>query len=145
MTSKSRKKAGASVKAAPKAKAISKASAKPAKGASVKRAATAAISGASNKWLGFDIVDVGQTAMGMTKGSSAAPKEKSSSGKKRRRGKVPKTVRKWATKFISRRKTEEKIVKGIFGADGGKVIKKPKATKSYGVITQQEAMNALRR
>lgn len=72
-------------------------------------------------------------------------KDKSEKSGKRRRGKVPKTVKKWASRFISRRKQEEKIVKGIFGTDGGKVIKKAKKASSSGVITQQEALAALRR
>lgn len=69
---------------------------------------------------------------------------KRTDGKKRRRGKVPKTVRKWATKITSRRKQEEKIVKELFGAGGGKIVKAPKKNSSNGNISRSEALSALR-
>jgi hypothetical protein len=63
---------------------------------------------------------------------------------KRRRGKVPKSVRKWASKIVSRRNQEEKIVKDLFGTSGGKVIKAPKKSASAGFISRSEAERALR-
>src|SRR3990167_10284151 len=63
---------------------------------------------------------------------------------KRRKGKIPKSVRKWASRIVSRRKQEEKLVKKLFGTGGGKVIKAVKKG-SPGFITQEERLAALRR
>lgn len=63
---------------------------------------------------------------------------------KRRKGKIPKAVRKWASRIVSRRKQEEKLVRKLFGTGGGKVIKAQKKG-SPGVITQEERLAALRR
>ena len=68
---------------------------------------------------------------------------KGSTGKKRRKGKIPKQVKRWASRIVSRRKQEEKLVKELFGAGGGKVVKAPKKG-SAGVITREEALRSLR-
>ena len=80
------------------------------------------------------------------KGDVGAKTKKGGAGGRHRRGVVPKTVRKWAGKITRRRKQEEKIVKKLFGADGGKIVKKPKASRygSPGVITKAEALAALK-
>lgn len=63
---------------------------------------------------------------------------------KRFKGKIPKAVRRWATRIVSRRKQEEKLIKKLFGSGGGKVVKTTKFG-SRGVITRLEAQKALSR
>lgn len=82
--------------------------------------------------------------LGVRGGAGFIGKNPKDTKKKRRRGKVPKTVRKWATRITGRRKQEERIVKDLFGAGGGKVIKAPKKTSSSGSISRAEALSALR-
>ena len=130
------------MKAAKKSKA-----AKPAKGAKTSKL----------KAIGKTVGGIADRAMGAYTGSSSADivadykgssKKGKGTGKRHRKGVVPKTVRKWASKITRRRKQEEKIVKKLFGAEGGKIVKKPKASRfsgSAGVITKAEALEALRR
>lgn len=93
---------------------------------------------------GAYLVEKAAEKLGVRGGAGFIGKRKNSKGK-HRKGKVPKTVKKWAHKITNRRKQEEKIIKDLFGADGGKIIKKPKKQSSLGVITQDEAIKALRR
>ena len=69
-------------------------------------------------------------------------------GVRRRRGTVPKTVRKWIGKITRRRKNEEKQIRKLVGSDGGKVVRRPRKAKygySPGVVTKSEFMEAMRR
>lgn len=101
--------------------------------------------------LGIDMLPGGPVAKKLLKGGVQVAKslkgKSAENGKKRRRGVVPKTVRKWSNRMTRRRKQEEKIVKKLFGAEGGKIVKKPKISRygSPGVITQQEVREAMRR
>lgn len=92
---------------------------------------------------GAYLVEKAAEKLGVRGGAGFIGKRKTTKGK-HRKGKVPKTVKKWAHRITNRRKQEEKIIKDLFGNDGGKVIKKPKKTYSSGVITQAEAIKALR-
>ena len=139
---------------------------KPAKGGSVKqkvskkssRAAKPAKGGKVSKLkkVGKTVGGIADRAMGAYTGSTfadikgdyGASKKSGGTGRRHRKGVVPKTVRKWASKITRRRKQEEKIVKKLFGAEGGKIVKKPKASRygmSPGSITKAEALDALRR
>ena len=131
----------AKVKKAPKVKAskVTKTKAgkaKPSVGSKVKTSLLGITDRAIETYTGSSVSGVVKEFKG-TKGT----------GKKRRRGTVPKTVRKWIGKITRRRKNEEKQIKKLVGSDGGKVIRRPK--KSYGfspgVITRSEAMEAMRR
>lgn len=147
------KKSKASKKAKPakggsvKMKTVSKKStkvkaAKPAKGAKTSKL----------KKIGKSAGGILDRAMGAYTGSTLADITGDYKGKtarvggRRRKGVVPKTVRKWASKITRRRKQEEKIVKKLFGAEGGKIVKKAKPSRygSAGVITKAEALQALR-
>lgn len=135
-------KAGASVKKSSKVskKAGSKV-AKPAKGGKVKgvlKAAGGVVDRAMGAYTGSTLSDI---KAGYKSGSKGV------GGRRRRKGVVPKTVKKWASKITRRRKQEEKIVKKLFGAEGGKIVKKPKVSRygSPGVITRQEMNEAIRR
>lgn len=144
--SKLRKKSKPSKGGSVKAKAdtsFNKKKVKPAKGAKT-----------SKMKKGLSVVGgIADRAMGAYTGSTwadikgdAGSKKKGGGGGRRRRGVVPKTVRKWAGKITRRRKQEEKIVKKLFGAEGGKIVKKAKPSRfgSSGVITKAEALKALR-
>lgn len=72
---------------------------------------------------------------------------RSKGGKRHRRGVVPKTVKKWATRYARKRKQAEKVIKNVFGSDGSKLLG-PRKKKSYGspgVITRAELSEAMRR
>ena len=93
---------------------------------------------------GAVLVEKAAEKLGVRGGAGFIGKRGTKSGK-RRRGSVPKTVRRWASKMASRRKTEENIVRKLFGTGGGKIIKAPKrAFGGRGVITAAEAREALR-
>jgi len=114
---------------------------KPAKGGKVKGAVTA-VGGILDRAMG---AYTGSTVSEIKADFSGSSKKAKGTGR-HRRGVVPKTVRKWAGKITRRRKQEEKIVKKLFGAEGGKIVKKPKSRYgSPGVITRAEAMEAMRR
>ena len=146
-----------------KSKASKKA--KPAKGGSVKQKAVAkstkkakvtkpskGMKASALKKGGSAVGGILDRAMGAYTGSTVADIKADLGGSKkrvggrRRKGVVPKTVRKWASKITRRRKQEEKIVKKLFGAEGGKIVKKAKPSRygSAGVITKAEALQALR-
>lgn len=91
------------------------------------------ISGLSNAYLGSDITDFGGKKGG--KGGFG----------KHRKGKIPKSVRKWAKRITTRRKQEEKLIKALFGAEGGKILKKRVIKSSPGYITAEERFKALQR
>lgn len=143
MAKKSKKgkpKTGGSVKKAKKT-TTKKAAAKPKKGGSVK-GALKSVGGIINRGIEtYTGSSVSGVVSDFKKGKGGTP------GRKRRRGVVPKVVRKWSSKMASRRKQEEKIVKKLFGSDGGKILKKPKVSRggSPGFITAAEAREAMRR
>ena len=118
-------------------------SAKPAKGAKVK-GVVKAVGGIIDRAVGAYTGSSVSNVVSDFKGGKTTTK---GTGKKHRHGVVPKTVRKWASKITRRRKQEEKVVKKLFGADGGKIVKKAKVSRygSPGVITRAEAMEAMRR
>ena len=65
-------------------------------------------------------------------------------GGKRRRSSVPKTVRKWVSKTVRKRKQQEKIMRKLVRISGvGRMMNK--RSGSRGVITRSEALRALRR
>lgn len=98
-------------------------------------------SGLEEKYIGSNLVETYTAGKSATKTNIT----QSTTTKHHRKGKVPKTVKKWARKIVTRRKAEEKIVKDLFGAGGGKIIKKAKERGSIGVITPQERAIALSR
>lgn len=74
--------------------------------------------------------------------------KKKEGGKKRRRGVVPKIVKRWATRYASKRKQAEKVIKKVFGSDGSKITGARKVRKygtSPGIITAAEAREAMRK
>ena len=130
------------MKAAKKSKA-----AKPAKGAKTSKLKKGArvVGGVVDRLAG---AYTGSTLSDIKGDYGASSKKSGGTGRRHRKGVVPKTVRKWASKITRRRKQEEKIVKKLFGAEGGKIVKKPKTSRygaSAGVITKAEALDALRR
>jgi len=64
---------------------------------------------------------------------------------RRSRASVPKTVRKWVTKTVSKRKQQDKMLRKMLSASGASRLMGAKRAGSRGVITAQEASNALRR
>ena len=106
------------------------------------------------KKVGKAILNVADRAIETYTGSSVSGfvsevrGKKSGGGIRRRRGTVPKTVRKWIGKISRRRKQEEKQIRKLIGSDGGKVIRRPRKAKfgySPGVVTKSEFMEAMRR
>lgn len=89
-------------------------------------------------------VSVGDV-VGLVKGKKGS---KAAGGKKRRRGVVPKVVKKWASRYARKRKQTEKVVRNVFGSDGSKLLG-PRRKRSYGgspgFITQAEVREAMRR
>ena len=121
--------------------------AKPAKGAKTSKLKKGArvVGGVVDRLAG---AYTGSTLGDLKADFGGSKKSGGGSGRRHRKGVVPKTVRKWASKITRRRKQEEKIVKKLFGAEGGKIVKKPKASRygmSPGSITKAEALDALRR
>lgn len=122
------------------------AASKPAAGSKVK-GVVSAVSKAADRLIGeYAGSSVSQVVSDFKTGSAVSSKSVKVSGRHRRKGVVPKTVRKWSSRITRRRKQEEKVIKKLFGNDGGKIIKKPKMSKygSSGVITKAEALQALR-
>ena len=65
---------------------------------------------------------------------------------RRRKGLVPKSVRKYVNKLTRRRKAENKILNKLFSRSGvGKVFKARSPMTSEGIITRAEARRALKR
>lgn len=116
---------------------------KPAKGGKVK-GALKSVGGVLDRAMG---AYTGSTLGDLKADYKKGAKRISLGGKRRKKGVVPKTVRKWASKITKRRKQEEKIVKKLFGAEGGKIMKKAKTSRygTPGVISRAEAMEAMRR
>jgi hypothetical protein len=106
--------------------------------------ASKTIGGLSEKYIGSDVTSGLPSVQAGKPTSTTISASSTGKGKHRRKGKVPKTVKKWAHRIVSRRKQEEKIVKALFGNDGGKLIKKAKKG-SVGIITPQERAYALSR
>lgn len=116
---------------------------KPSKGGKVKGALKVGASIVDNAMMAY----TGSSSSSIKQAFKSGSGKAAGSGRRHRKGVVPKTVRKWAGKITRRRKSEEKIIKKLFGADGGKIVKKPKSSRygTPGVITRAEALEAMRR
>lgn len=129
---------GKPVKAAKKTSKVSKVKSKPKVGQKVKAVLTTALSE----------VPGGQTAMELYQQVKPSKKASVSGLRKRRRGVVPKTVKKWASRYARKRKQTEKVIKNVFGSDGSKLLGS-RRRRSYGgspgVITSAEVREAMRR
>lgn len=116
-------------------------------GQKLKQAGGAIIRDVADAYSGGAFTDVMNILKPGSSVKNAAPKSKTGK-KKHRRGVVPKTVKKWATRYARKRKQTDKVIKNIFGADGSKLIGQRKRRSfggSPGVITSAEAREAMRR
>lgn len=64
---------------------------------------------------------------------------------KRKKGKIPKGVRRWLSRTLSRRKAEEKAVRKLLKISNFGKVSRRGVGSSKGVITRQEALAALAR
>lgn len=66
-------------------------------------------------------------------------------GMRRRKGIVPKTVKKYVARMVRKRKQENKIIRKLISSSGAGRLFTPRAASSSGVITRAEASRALKR
>ncbi len=92
---------------------------------------------------------VGRAVVGKVQAVRAARAGKAAPARfgRRRRGIVPKTVKKWVGKMVRRRKQETKVLNKLMSASGAKRMFGGFGSRrgSKGVITKGEALAALRK